>query len=86
MDLCRRDREFSRPKKQSVKRPGSGASDHQDEHAAGYGEVLLEMQELVSNLEILVKQNGHRQTEQTQWHCYGNGGAGFVTGTVAGRG
>jgi len=43
-----------------------GPSDHQDEHAAGYREVLFEMQELVSHREILVKQNRCRQTEQTQ--------------------
>ena len=66
MDLCRRGREFPRSKRQSVKRPGSGASDHQDKHAAGYREVLLEMKKLVSDREILVKQNRCRQTEQTQ--------------------
>jgi hypothetical protein len=46
----------------------SSATQHQDKHSAGDGEVLLEMQQLISVGEIRVKQYRGRQTKQSQ-HC-----------------
>ena len=65
-------RKLERPPSRCAFRPANassgitaGAAQHQYKHSAGDGEVLLEMQQLVSAGKICVKQDRGRQTEQS---------------------
>src|SRR5579863_9538366 len=44
----------------------AGAAQHQYKHSSGDGEILLEMQQLISVGEVCVKQHSGCQTEQTK--------------------
>src|SRR5258708_37234584 len=52
--------------RERIDRPSASALDHKHQQAAGYGEILLEVQQLVLVRKIGVEEEGSHQTKQAE--------------------